>query len=149
MNSSAGAANNQFQFATSFYNSPYFLIPTNTNNMQHRSAAYHDNSVRLMANWSNPFSLGGNVNSQNTQGAYVNDTWHLTYNPHPLLPSHNQTHQSSTLSSAGGMFRTRSDQEQTLGNHHPLLQRTTSQPFIMRSDQKPMIPQNHHLNQSH
>jgi len=30
----------------SFYNSPFFLIPTNTTNVQHRSAAFHDNNLR-------------------------------------------------------------------------------------------------------
>ena len=61
----------------------------------------------------------------------VNDTWRLTYNPHPLLPrtqggGHGQS--STNLSSAGGLFRnnttTQSDQEQHQG--FPMLSRTTS-----------------------
>ena len=72
----------------------------------------------------------------------VSDTWRLTYNPHPLLPRAGPgAAYSSNLSSAGGLFRnttTQSDQldHTRLGGGAPMLSRTTSQPFMMRSEQK-------------
>lgn len=53
--SSAGAWN----MSGSFYNSPYFLIPTHTNNVQHRSAAFHELNGKHFHSTINPFSLSG------------------------------------------------------------------------------------------
>ena len=75
--------------------------PQATSNQQHRSAAFHDTNFRHLHSQSNPFSLG-------QPSATVNDTWRLTYNPHPLLPGPGQ---SSNMSQGGGV---------------PMLQRTTS-----------------------
>jgi hypothetical protein len=63
----------------SFYNSPYFLIPTHTSNTQHRSAAYHELNGRQIHSTINPFSLS----KVDQRGA---DTSRLIYNPHPLIP---------------------------------------------------------------
>ena len=82
----------------------------------------------------------------------INDTWRLTYNPHPLLPrgvplQGGAGAPSSNRSSAGGFFRknttTTSDQE-----HIPMLSRTTSQPFMMRSEQKVIRGNNKNLHQN-
>jgi hypothetical protein len=84
---SAGAWN----MSGSFYNSPYFLIPTHTSNTQHRSAAYHELNGRLIHSTINPFSL----TNTDHRGA---DTSRLIYNPHPLIPNQNN---SSDLISQG------------------------------------------------
>ena len=68
----------------------------------------------------------------------VNDTWRLTYNPHPLLPpTTGGAGHSSNLSSqnTGGLFRNNTTQSDP-DHSFPLLSRTTSQPFMMRSEQK-------------
>lgn len=134
--------NSVWQKSGSLYNSPFFLIPTHTQNAQHQSAAYHDPNLRHLHSYSNPFSLtgpGGLGNFSARNDHVINDTWRLTYNPHPpLLPptTAGGAGPSSQLSShTGGLFRnttTQSDPEHSF----PLLSRTTSQPFMMRSEQK-------------